>query len=81
MELNKGLITTLLSDAGLVISTYLTGQTLTTDITTQAIITGLALLLAALDIKYPRYMTKFREALDALTEADTLATTPDEEPQ
>jgi hypothetical protein len=43
--------------------------------------TALALLIAALDIKYPRYMTKFREALDALTEAETIAQNTQEAPE
>lgn len=77
---NKGLITTALSNTGLIISSLLLGQAITTDAYVQLAILIGAGVLAYLDIKYPREMDKFREMLQAVNQADTLSREP-EEPQ
>jgi len=82
--IDKGLATTLITDAGLIATSYFTGQQIAPGTYIPLITIAIAILFVALDIKYPRYMAKLQEALDLLEEAEeqaAQATIAPEEPQ
>lgn len=76
--MNKGLATTIISDAGLIISSYFMGQTISTNLYIQLGIVGLAAVFAYLDIKYPQQMALFKEYLAYTNQAKAMSEEPDE---
>lgn len=61
--IQKGLMTTLMSDIALILSAVITGQAIGADIYVQLIMIGGATLLAYLDVKYPETIDKIEKYL------------------
>lgn len=84
--MNKGILTTLISDIALIAGGLYTGATISNDIYVQTAIAGGAVTIALLDIKYPEYIANFRKVLDILnkineqsmneTQEETVASKP-----
>lgn len=61
--IQKGVMTTLMSDIALILSAVITGQAIGADIYIQLIMIGGATALAYLDVKYPETIDKIEKYL------------------
>ncbi|UTB32734.1 MAG: hypothetical protein NKF70_00140 [Methanobacterium sp. ERen5] len=56
--MNKGVLTTVVSDIALGVSGIVVAKTLTPDLISQIVIASVILGIAILDVKYPEFMDK-----------------------
>lgn len=70
--IQKGLLTTVVSDIALIVTAVALGQTISADIVVQTVIPIGAIIIAYLDAKYPETMDKIEEALGIVEKAQTI---------
>lgn len=68
--MDRGLVTTLVSDLTLIVMSCYTGATISQDIYVGAGVAGIGIILAILDAKYPEEMDTVKAILEGVVKAE-----------